>query len=230
MSEERVQGYWPEILVEEIRTFLTKGLPDCDEVPNAFVLRSNIAYNMQYLMMLNERYKERNHSVIYSLIEKNFVVVSCGIMEAILYYIVKSKKLETYKKWEEISKHDCNGIKGLADNNKATLIIYSKLLEPTMEPLTFDRLAKIAARKNLIKNFDMHKELSYLRKLRNKVHLQIAANWEENDYRQFSGRHINAAKAILYDIFSSELFSPKEKHLKVISFLKIQDRPTLEEI
>lgn len=173
-------------------------------------LKSNIAYNLQYLEFLDQLFKDIKLSTVLKTQNiKSFVVYGSSVIEAIFYYIIISKgqgvktELKSYKK---IKSHEYE-IEGHKFCHETELFI--KISPPIDIQMTFDQMCKKVENKKLLGNDleDLYKKISRVRKLRNKVHIQGIENSQDTDYWKFNQKEFNLMKEILYGILTSTLFS-----------------------
>jgi hypothetical protein len=54
---------------------------------------------------------------------------------------------------------------------------------------------------------DLYKEISYIRKLRNKIHIQGIQNSTDTDWWTFDNSELNLMKRVLYGVLTSPVFS-----------------------
>lgn len=82
---------WYPPSINELTAALSTVVPLSDKVPNASVVRKNLAYNFQYLAYLDLSLRELNlSSVLIAMTCKTYVVVGSGILEALLFSLLRT--------------------------------------------------------------------------------------------------------------------------------------------
>lgn len=185
---------WLPTSVQQIKSSL---IFKCNDV-----LKSNIAYNFQYLeyiIHLNELEKKRDDyptSVIMKY--KSFVITSMGIIESIFISLAEEHKILPY----DFSKH--NRTEKII-NNKDTLITYIRRKKKKFKRINFDELLLLVENNNLLTlESNEYVMLSDLKTLRNKVHLEKASIYLESDYNSFDHNIFNTTKLLLYKILKND--------------------------
>jgi hypothetical protein len=106
------------------------------------------------------------------------------------------------------------------------VLLEQRLAEPVDGEMSFDAMCKKAESKKLLGvGTDVYKILNHLRKLRNKVHLQIVEGKFESDWHSFSTEKATLMKQALYGVLTSSLFTPSLKEVAVIDFLSAKPSP-----
>jgi len=101
----------PKFDVGQWRYLLKSYINDDEKSGNNYNLCSNLDYSLEYLEFLNNQIKNRTgrHFTIQTLNIKIFVITGMGVIEGLLYFMVKSlKESQVLKYWKTI---DNNGIK-----------------------------------------------------------------------------------------------------------------------
>lgn len=87
--------------------------------------------------------------------------------------------------------------------------------------MTFDAMIKSAKSKHVFgKEVTIYNNLNELRGLRNKVHLQVINNPTDTDWNSFNQSDLVKVSSVLYQIFSSELFSLGTEQLSCFKYLR----------
>lgn len=174
-----------------------------------YELNKNISYSIQYLEYLhNAIISDRPHPVVYTGLVKSFIITGVGVIESFLYYFLKSKGLHKTKKDKLLSTHVSNYNKVEDGEIKIETKILKKLLQPEEEEMTLDAmLKKVENKKMLGEHSEIYKELNYLRRLRNKVHLHLIEKNLDTDWHNFGFKEVSILKRVLFDFFCSPLFS-----------------------
>jgi hypothetical protein len=172
-------------------------------------LKKNIAYSLQYLEFLDRLLKDiKLSSPLEKQNIKSFVVYGASIIEALFYYIIvsagKMKKTEwkSYKKLT-ITEYDVKG-----DKFRNETEIFIKVSPPIdMEMKLHDMCKKVEDKKMLGEVGDLYKEISKIRKLRNKIHLQGIEHSTDTDWWNFNPSEFELMKRVIYGILTSPRFS-----------------------
>ncbi|MBE6835810.1 MAG: hypothetical protein E7515_06140 [Ruminococcaceae bacterium] len=186
-------------------------------------LRKNIAYSLQYLQYIQLQFEEIHlHEIIATLLIKNYIITSMGIIEGLFYHLVKSNKYQLQDEWEIEKTIKSNTIKEEDKDRKYEINVYRKLSRPNDRQMTFDQLINTVQNKKLIKVY--HSTYPYLRELktiRNKVHLQIVNYDNDTDYMSIDYYDYLAMRSILHSVLINEKFKVSEK--SIYDFIKLDD-------
>jgi hypothetical protein len=216
-------GKWLPTPVNTLDAYLQKLIPTgTDIIPNASAYRKNLAYNIQYLQYLDQTLNELNlTSVLVTQTWKVFILVGAGIIEALLYYLLRSYNLQKRTEWELITKKSSNEFKLDGRLHKIENCLWAKLISPQDEDMSFESMIQKAETKKLLgNNHDIYKKLQYLRKLRNRVHLHLIEDERDTDWTKFNKKEITTMKYALFTFLTGKLFLPKASEKKMFSFLK----------
>ena len=138
-----------------------------------------------------------------------------------MYYLLISKSLHKTVIWEEVSVFKANEKSVGGIKYKTNTILYKKLDHPKVAEMNLHSMINKAQKKKLLgENSEIYKQLQYLRKLRNKVHLHlIDSNWD-TDWTKFNLNEINKMDKILRLFMISSLFNPTDEEKLLFDFLK----------
>jgi hypothetical protein len=216
---------WLPVSVDTHRAFLGKLIVPTPAVLHADGLKSNLAYNLQYLEYLDFTLQDlRLTSVLRTITTKNFLIVGTSVIEAILYYVLRAKSLHRENNWQLLRKVVTNEFAVNSDTCKIENHFFQKLPAPVEEEMTFDSMLKKVETKKLLGNDEaLYKKLNYLRKLRNRVHLQLLEKNLDTDWHNFNDKEFLLMKQALYAVFSSTLFSPTTDEIRPMEFLNAPD-------
>lgn len=188
-------------------------------IENAEALRSNIAYNLQYIEFLEKELEELNLSnVVYIMVVKNYVITSMSIIEGIFCNVIKSNGLWKTSNLESLGTTQANETK--FENQK--LIIKTEIfrkVDPYYVQMNLDELIKILNRHHSAIEVDhlIYPALKRLKDLRNRIHLQKSEGNKDHDYNAFDFLVKNEMSKILHDI----LISPKiTNNPEIFDFIK----------
>lgn len=214
---------WLPVPVEAHRAFLSKLIQPSKHVPHAEGLKSNLAYNLQYLEYLNYTLEDlRLTSVLWTITVKNFLIVGTSIVEALFYFVLRNAGLHRENAWSMVRKVSTNEF--IYNNRLAKIenMLYEKLDEPIEEEMNFDAmLKKVEARKMLGNDESLYKGLKYLRRLRNRIHLQLLEKNLDTDWHNFNSKELLLTKRALHAVLGSSLFNASSQELEPYRFLLI---------
>ena len=133
-----------------------------------------------------------------------------------------SRKKQKTDQWEEIKKRntriEVNSNYVSINENK----ILRKLEKPKILEMTLKDMIQISERYKLLgKKHEIYKNLNYLRKLRNRIHLQLIKGEYDNDWHKFQSNEIRIMKDTLHLFLTSSLFKPTLIEKKIFDFLII---------
>ncbi len=176
-------------------------------------LNKNIAYSLQYVEFLDRLPKDvKLSSVLETQNIKSFVVYGASIIEALFHYIIVSSGNGADTEWKSYinlksNEYDVKGDKFL---NKTELFI--KVSPPIAMEMTFDQMCKKVENKKLLGAVgDLYKEISKIRKLRNKIHIQGIEHSTDTDWWTFNSSEFKLMKRVLYGVLTSPLFSSSSR-------------------
>ena len=213
---------WYPAPINKLESFLGKAIFRGTGFTHVYALRKNLAYNLQCIEYLDKSLSEiRLSSVLTTQTYKMFIIVGCGIIESLLTYLLikTSHYSTTIWKLETIMP----GQEKLFDEEKKRIDchIFKKLSNPIKEEMTFDSMLKKAEKKKVLgSNHDVYSKLNYLRKLRNKVHLQVIDDPTDTDWNAFQHRHLCAMAQVIYSVFTSNIFHPSEDEKDLFEYLE----------
>ncbi len=213
-KEYKYKDKWHPDYVESMEELISGGI--LSGMPKHQM--KNIAYSLQYLQFLELQIKELTlHSVISSIVYKNYVITGMSIIEALFHYILKSIDKWRKKEWQEERKVMTNVFKGEdGKQRKCCIITMKKLDTPVEDEMNFDSIINKIQDSKI---FDS-KDFPYIKKykrLRNRVHLQIGDNGSDTDYFNFSIEDYLWIKYLLYTILSNSKLKNDSRDLAFFS-------------
>lgn len=185
-----------------------------------YYYKSNIAYNLQYLEYIELQLRELNvSSVIRAMLFKNFIIVAASIIEIVFYHLAKTNNKIKLRRDKQVYRQDIKkpqSITAPANADKFTLYGY-EILPVGVEDMTkFEQLISIVRDNKLLIDTDLsiNKEyLKILRKLRNKIHLTTATDYNETDYNIFSFKDYLSAKYFLLCVLRDSIFGKEKQNI-----------------
>ncbi|MBW7572491.1 hypothetical protein [Caproiciproducens faecalis] len=185
-------------------------------------LRKNIAYSLQYLEYIELQLHELDlHNVIITMLYKTFIITGVSIIEGVFYYLLKSNNLWTQKEWELEKIVKSNGFSFENETRKVETHIF-KSIPKTDDEMNLDSMIKKIESHSLI---DIpHQAFPYLKKLkrlRNKVHLQINEHPNDTDWWSFNYSDYLWMKYILFKILTNSKFGLDDENIKKYSFIAL---------
>jgi hypothetical protein len=100
------QGKFQPTYVDDLRALVSNFITDDSNYQFSRELKSNIAYNLQYLEYIDFILSSQNKylgltNVVKRLHVKTFIITTTGIIEAILYYLLVDNNLASRKEWKQ---------------------------------------------------------------------------------------------------------------------------------
>jgi hypothetical protein len=182
------EGFWCPNLVDSIRAFLRQGIPDDGVLAHGRAFVSNIAYNLQYLEFLNHLLTEKQlHSTVRTQSQKSFVITCMSIIEAVLWYVLRKNGMHKIEDWEEIKELHTSSFRDGDSERRVRNTILRKRHEPVEAEMNLDSMIKkVESKKFLGIDHQVHRDLNYLKKLRNKVHIHAVQHDRDTDWYSFN--------------------------------------------
>ena len=216
--------------VDAIHSLLRQGIKrEKSILLHGYAFVRNIAYNLQYLEYLNYVLSETDlHVTVRTLTQKTFVITGMSIVEAILWFVLKSSGQQRKDSWEIVQELETKTFENNDGKYKISNIISKFRPEPIDVEMTLDAMIKkVESRKLLGLDGQVYKDLNYLRKLRNRVHIHAVQHDKDTDWYSFNNREVELMRGVLGSVLRSELFAPDEDQALIISYLKAS-KPTSE--
>jgi hypothetical protein len=218
--------------IDAIHAFLRRGMPMADnplEYDKAYV--RNIGYNLQYLEYLSHTIDEHLggteplHVTVLTLTYKTFVITGMGIVEAILWYLLKRADQHSRNEWGTVSETTNE----FTENGREFMIVTTirrKLDAPQDVEMSLDHMTRRVEKKKLLGvDGQVYKDLNHLRKLRNRVHIHDVQHDKDTDWWKFSNKDVKLMKGVLNSILRSELFKPEDDYEDMLAYLKVEEPP-----
>lgn len=213
---------WYPNSIEKIVNFITT-LNVENTINFDYEIKRNIAYNLQYIEYLDLTMRELDLSnVLITETCKNFIITGISIVEAILYYIIKSKGLHRETYWKEMKTVHTNIHEFEQKKYKDMIVKYVEQATPIEEEMNFDSMIKKAESKHLLgEDHEIYTQLNHLRNIRNKVHLYLIQDKLDTDWNVFNVNKVILMKRVLLKILSSNNFNATDDQLEMFNFLKV---------
>jgi hypothetical protein len=218
-------------LVSDLEKLLERLITEEGDYPWHYEIKKNIAYNMQYLEYLAHTLSDESPiqltDVVKKLTIRSFIITGMGIVEGLLYYILRKRNLHKKKKEDLIADNIKAEFKPVKNTGRKYYIKSQifKILEgdeQTEDEMSLDSMLKRAEKYKILgEDNEIYRKLNYLRKLRNTVHIQLIEKKLDTHYNQFNDKELNIMKKILYSLLDKvgilETFSSSKK---TFSYLK----------
>ncbi len=214
---------WYPIPIPVLEDYLSKFFISGKGVAHIVAIRKNVAYNLQYLEFQSKLLKEFDTSgVILTQNWKISIIIGTSIIETILYYLIRSKELHIKTKWEkdpEVKIEHEQSVNG--GSYKIINHVYKKMNKEESEIMGFDAMIKIVQGHKLLgSKVDIYKQLNYLKKLRNKIHLHSVYDDRDTDWYNFNKRDVDTFKLVVHKFLTSSFFHPTKDEKEMFNFLK----------
>lgn len=186
-------------------------------------IRKNIAYSLQYLEFLQLELCELHlHSIIEMQIKKTYIITAMGIIEAIFTHLVKSNGFQKKEEWLEGTPIHTNVFRDNDTDKKYKIIAITKSENPVDVKMDFEYLInKVQEKKLLNINHKVFPFLKALKRIRNKVHLQIVRHENDTDYLSILNADYLMMRYLIYSIFRDRKLDIKDTNC--LSFLNISN-------
>ena len=214
---------WYPTGIPELEGFLGRGMTDTKAVHNLYVLIKNLCYNLQlFEFQCQVQADIKLSSVLEAEVRKNCILTGSAIIEGILYYIVFASGYHRTKQWKELRIVKGNEfIVGGSERRRIDLAILTRL--PAAIPkkeVRLQDLIQIAERHHLFgPDHTIYGRLQHLRRLRNKIHLYISAEFGDHDYNIFNVHQFTEIKDLLRHTLTSTIFAWTENDHVLFPYL-----------
>lgn len=217
----RTEGKWLPTSIPRLEAYLGKFMAAGLGVPNVVGLRKNLAYNIQYLQFQRQMLSELDVTqVILTQVWKMHIIVGTSIVEALLYFLITSKNEQKVTEWKEIGASSSDTLIK-SKRCRIETKIFEKLDTPEPAQMTLDVMAKKAENLKLLGDGpEIYKKLSYLRKLRNRVHIHAITADQDTDWWKINRKEVDTLRLVLYSFLTSSLFDPTNDEKKIFAFLR----------
>ena len=178
-----------------------------NQVENCSALRKNLSYSMQYLEFLEKEFNELKVSeVIYIMLVKTYVITGMSVLEGLFTNIIKSNGWWKTQNLESLGTTQANE----TSFGEEKYVVITEILKKVPEyedRMDLDALIKVLSRHHQALNVDhlVYPALVRLKKLRNRIHLQMIESDNDHDYHAFDDSVKKEMGSILYAILSSEM-------------------------
>ena len=189
-------------------------------IENTQALRSNLAYNLQYIEFLEKEFLELNlSSVLYIMLVKTYVITGMSILEGLFSNIIKSNGWWKTSDLESLGTTQSNETNFSGQN----LVIKTEILKKVdtyQMQMTLDEQIKALNRHHEALSVDhlIYPALKRLKELRNRVHLQKNEGNTDHDYNAFNYSVKKEMGKILFDILTSPNITDEPE---IFYFLKV---------
>ena len=185
-------------------------------------LRKNIAYNLQYIEFQDRILQDiKLSSVLHTQTIKTIVFVGTSVIESLLHFLLISNGKHSTTEWKEKCKFKGNEKTLNGERVRIDSVMYEKLASKELKHMTFDAIIKCAKSNHIFGTGKViYEKLESLRKLRNKVHLQIIDNPNDTDWNNFNASDLSDICKVLYAVFTSGIFSPNADERAFFHYLR----------
>ena len=216
LMEELNRNRWYPTPIDRYRTYIKIDT----SLDNSEQLKSNIAYNLQYLEYIEKQLKElKLSSVITGMLCKTYVITGIGIVEGLFTNLLKSKGEWKCTKWESKMVFQSNPRKIEGIKTRVRTEIFEEVDQFELRMDLNSMVRRIESKKLLTIDQNHFPILKDLRRLRNKVHLQESTDKYDTDVHNFNIEEKVKMGEILNIILTHEAFSNKPQDNGIYSFL-----------
>jgi hypothetical protein len=223
LFEYEDNSFWCPVATSTLDKYLAKYFTGGVENIYVYPLRRNIAYSLQYFQFQMKLLQDVPlHSVIQTQTYKTSIIVGMGIVEAFLYYLIVKNKKYTPKLYSDEATMKVEQSRLLSDKNYYVSVkMFPRLEKPIMPQLKFNEMLKIAQKEKLLGSSSnpLYPLLSYLKEMRNKVHLQNINHGTSHDWNNFNLNEMQKMKEALYLFMTCSYLKPTSEEKKVFDYL-----------
>lgn len=191
-----------------------------ESIENCYALKSNLAYNMQYLEYLEKQMAELNLSdPIHTMCIKTYVVTGMSVLEGLFSNIIKSHGWWKVSEYESLGTVQANekDFGGQRYTIKTELLV--KVDQHPVQMNLDEFINRLDAHHDALQvDHLVYPALRRLKDLRNRVHLQKNEHRTDHDYNAFNEEVKLEMGAILYEILTSKMVTDLPHHFE---FLKV---------
>lgn len=224
--EVKYEEKWHPISVSSFEEAITQG----DLIGIGKELKKNIAYSLQYLQYIQLQLKEVHlHDIIRRHLWKTYIITAMGIVEGIFYHLVTFHGLEKKTEWDIENKPvHTNVFQDGTEMKKYIITVQKKLSAPRVEQMDFEYLInKVQEKKLLSLSGKAFPYLKRVKRIRNKVHLQIEHGTDITDYKSINYDDYILTRYILYKILTDSKLCTNNSGVLIFIALSPDERKTL---
>jgi len=213
---------WYPVAITMLETLLEKIVCSGQGYDHAYALRKNIAYNLQYIEFQDRVLQDiKLSSVLQTQTVKTIILVGSSVIESLLNYLLIINDVHSTTEWKEKCKFKGNEKKLDGEFVRLDSVMYKKLPNEEFQRMSFDAIIKCARSNNILGTGRViYGKLDSMRRLRNKVHLQIIDNPTDTDWNSFNSVDLSDMCKILYAVFTSSLFTPSANERAYFHYLR----------
>ncbi len=213
---------WYPVSIARLESLLEKIVCSNQGYDHSYALRKNLAYNLQYIEFQDRVLQDiKLSSVIHTQTIKTIILVGSGVIESLLNYLLIINNVHSTTEWKEKCKFKGNQKKLGDEYVRLDSVLYEKLPNIEFQHMTFDAIIKCAKSNNILGGGRViYDKLNSMRRLRNKVHLQVINNPGDTDWNSFSTSDLSDMCKILYAVFTSNLFAPTPDERAYFHYLR----------
>ena len=211
--------------IDKYTTFLRRSIPDDGILLHHHGFIKNIGYCFQYLEYLDDLLKDDTlHAVVKVHSQKSFIISAMGVVEAILWYVLKSNGQQSKQEWVELKFLIGNTFSDNETTRRINTQIEEKLPEPKDADMSLDVMRKKVEAKELLGvDRQVYRDLNHLRGLRNRVHIHAVDSDQDTDWYRIGKTEVNLMKDALHSILSSSVFQQSKELLSLFDYLKKEE-------
>jgi hypothetical protein len=208
--------------IASIVAYFGRSFPDDGTLTHRRGYFKNIAYTIQYLEYLDHTLNETTlHSTVRSLTQKSFIIGGMGVIESVLWYVLKKDGAHKTELWKVAHEVKSSEFSDSGKKRRLRTIIDDKLEPPQEAEMTLESMCKRVERRQLLGvKTQVYRDLNHLRSLRNRVHIHSVRHERDTDWWNFSNEDVDLMKKALHSVLTCSLFASGSSHIDILEFLK----------
>ena len=136
-----------------------------------------------------------------------------SVIEAILWFLLKNSDNQHKIEWEVIREFKGNEFAENGCDYKLSSALLKRAEQSIDREMSLESMIKKAEDKKLLGvDSQVYRDLNYLRKLRNRIHIHAVQHDKDTDWWSFNTKEVDIMKGVLGSVLRSDLFHPTKDH------------------
>lgn len=213
--------FWCPAAVQHYHDYIQRGLPQHAFVTYRRAYIRNISYALQYMEYTSHQLANTPlHNVIANQLRKTFIITGCGVIESMLWILLKGHNKQKQDWWEEIQCRETNGFSENGNEFKYEVRHYRKRPTPVDIEMKFIDMCRRAEKQKVLGiSSDVYATIGHLRGLRNRVHIHAVQHDRDNDWWVIKSQDSSTMKDVLRAVLKADIFSPFPNYETLFAWL-----------